>query len=151
MGEPEYIVTKSQILYGVRWALEQSITNNTIIKELMVEAENEIETILEDDCDEYVNEKALQEVIEKQNGIIEKLSKKLEDVFPKSGWAVVNLNGNIYKCIIVECEVNALYPGAGRDPYGWIIPTQGRQMHTFKVVEEIGIRHTGRMEQEQGR
>ena len=54
MNEPEYIVTKSQILNGVRWSIEQSISNNTIIRELMTVIENEIETILEDDCMEFV-------------------------------------------------------------------------------------------------
>lgn len=53
MSEVRYIVKKSQILNGVRWSLEQSISNNTIIRELMTVIENEIETILEDDCEEY--------------------------------------------------------------------------------------------------
>lgn len=56
MREPEYIVSKSQILNGVRWSLERSISNNTIIRELMTVIENEIETILEDDCMEFVME-----------------------------------------------------------------------------------------------
>ena len=56
MNEPEYIVAKSQILNGVRWSLERSISNNIIIRELMTVIENEIETILEDDCMEFVME-----------------------------------------------------------------------------------------------
>ena len=51
MKEEKYIVKKSQILNGVRWALEINISNSTIVKELMTVVENEIETILEDDCD----------------------------------------------------------------------------------------------------
>lgn len=53
MSEVRYIVKKSQILNGVEWAIEQSISNNTIVRELMSVVENEIETILEDDCEEY--------------------------------------------------------------------------------------------------
>lgn len=56
MSESKYIVTKSQILNGVRWSLERNISNNTIIRELMTGIENEIETILEDDCMEFVME-----------------------------------------------------------------------------------------------
>ncbi len=56
MDEAKYIVTKSQILNGVEWAIEQSISNNTIIRELMTVVENEIETILEDDCEKFVEE-----------------------------------------------------------------------------------------------
>ena len=53
MSESKYIVTKSQILNGVRWSLEQSISNNTIIRELMIVIGNEIDTVLEDDCEEF--------------------------------------------------------------------------------------------------
>lgn len=53
MSEAQYIVRKSQILNGVEWAIEQSISNNSIVRELMSVVENEIETILEDDCEEY--------------------------------------------------------------------------------------------------
>lgn len=53
MSEAKYIATKSQILNGVEWAIEQSISNNTIVRELMTVVENEIETILEDDCEVY--------------------------------------------------------------------------------------------------
>ena len=56
MDEAKYIVAKSQILNGVEWAIEQSISNNTIIRELMTVVENEIETILEDDCEEFNEE-----------------------------------------------------------------------------------------------
>ena len=53
MSEVRYIVKKSQILNGVRFGIEQSIRNEKIVRELMPEIENEIETILEDDCEEY--------------------------------------------------------------------------------------------------
>lgn len=56
MTHRKYIVTEDQILNGVEWAIEQSISNNTIVRELMTVVENEIETILEDDCEEFNEE-----------------------------------------------------------------------------------------------
>lgn len=53
MSEAQYIVRKSQILNGVRFGIEQSIRNEKIVRELMSEIENDVETILEDDCEEY--------------------------------------------------------------------------------------------------
>ena len=60
MSGVRYIVKKSQILNGVRFGIEQSIRNEKIVRELMSEVENDVETILEDDCEEYddsLNEK----------------------------------------------------------------------------------------------
>lgn len=53
MAEKQYIVTQAQMLNAVKWALGTVIDNNVILNELMVPVENEIETMLEDDCDEY--------------------------------------------------------------------------------------------------
>lgn len=48
----KYIVTKERILKGVRYALEISIQNEKVVDILMKDVVMEIETILEDDCDE---------------------------------------------------------------------------------------------------
>ena len=53
MKEPKYIVTGKQIISNVRCALEDHITNGTIIRELMVSIKNNIWSLLEDDCEEY--------------------------------------------------------------------------------------------------
>ena len=53
MNEPKYIVTQRQIISTIKSALEDNISNPTIIKELMVSIENNVETVLEDDCEEY--------------------------------------------------------------------------------------------------
>lgn len=53
MNEPKYIVTGEQIISYVRCALEDHITNGTIIRELMTSIENNIWTLLEDKCEEY--------------------------------------------------------------------------------------------------
>ena len=55
-SETAYIVTKSEILYGVRHALECDFAKTAIVDLLMINVENEIETILEDDCDEMTDE-----------------------------------------------------------------------------------------------
>lgn len=51
-NEPKYIVKKSQILNGVRWALECDIKKSKIVDLLMLNIELSIETILKDYCDE---------------------------------------------------------------------------------------------------
>ena len=53
MTHRKYIVEGEQIISTIKPALEQHITNNTIIRELMVSIENNIWTVLEDDCEEY--------------------------------------------------------------------------------------------------
>ena len=54
--EVEYIVTKSDILNAVRYALECDIAKSAIVDLLMKNVEDEIETILEDDCEEMTDE-----------------------------------------------------------------------------------------------
>ena len=56
MTHRKYIVEGEQIISTVESALEDHITNNTIIRELMVSIENNIWTVLEDDCEEVTEE-----------------------------------------------------------------------------------------------
>ena len=53
MSRIQYIVTENQILSTIESALEKHITNPTIISELMVSIKNNVETVLEDDCEVY--------------------------------------------------------------------------------------------------
>lgn len=53
MAEKQYIVTQAQMLNAVKWALGTVIDNDVILNELMTPIENEIETVLVDDCEEY--------------------------------------------------------------------------------------------------
>ena len=55
-GETEYIVTKSDILNAVRYALECDFSKSAIVDLLMKDIEEEIETVLEDDCEEMTDE-----------------------------------------------------------------------------------------------
>ena len=54
MTHEKYIVEGKQIIDTVKSALEDNIQNSTIIMELMVSIENNIWTVLEDDCQEFV-------------------------------------------------------------------------------------------------
>lgn len=56
MTHRKYIVEGEQIISTVKSALEEHITNNTIIRELMASIENNIWTVLEDDCEEFIDE-----------------------------------------------------------------------------------------------
>ena len=56
LGQTEYIVTKAQIFNAVRFGLECEFETTAIIDLLMKNIENEIETVLEDDCDEMTDE-----------------------------------------------------------------------------------------------
>lgn len=56
MTHRKFIVEGEQIVGTVRRALEDNMQNSTIIKELMVSIENNIWTVLEDDCDEFIEE-----------------------------------------------------------------------------------------------
>lgn len=56
MTHRKFIVEGEQIIGTVKSALEQHITNNTIIRELMVSIENNVWTVLEDDCMEFIGE-----------------------------------------------------------------------------------------------
>lgn len=55
-GETEYIVTKAEIFNAVRYALECDFSKTAIVDLLMKNIENEIETVLEDDCEEMTDE-----------------------------------------------------------------------------------------------
>jgi hypothetical protein len=53
MKEPKYIVTKSDILNSVRFAIERLLSNDLIITELTEMIGEEIQDTLEQDCEEY--------------------------------------------------------------------------------------------------
>ena len=53
MNEPKYIVTKSDILNSVRFAIERLLSNDLIITELTEMIGEEIQDTLEQDCEEY--------------------------------------------------------------------------------------------------
>lgn len=55
-GQTEYIVTKSDIFNAVRFALECDFPRTAIVDLLMKKIEEEIETVLEDDCEEMTDE-----------------------------------------------------------------------------------------------
>ena len=52
MNEPKFIVSKKQILSAVKYALELNIQEQRIVDILMHDIEDEIETVLYDDCEE---------------------------------------------------------------------------------------------------
>lgn len=53
MTHRKFIVEGEQIISTIKSALKDHITNNTIIRELMTSIENNVWTVLEDDCEEY--------------------------------------------------------------------------------------------------
>ena len=53
MSRTQYIVTESQIISTVESALKEHIANSIIVMELMKIIKNNVETILEDDCEVY--------------------------------------------------------------------------------------------------
>lgn len=58
--EKEYIVTKKQILNAVEYTLGIFLSDTDeakkILRMIMAEVEKEVETVLEDDCDEMTEE-----------------------------------------------------------------------------------------------
>ena len=56
MTHRKFIVEGEQIISTVKSALEDNIQNRTIITELMTSIENNIWTVLEDDCGEFNEE-----------------------------------------------------------------------------------------------
>ena len=56
MTHRKYIVEGEQIISTIKSALEDNIQNRTIITELMTSIENNIWTVLEDDCEEFIDE-----------------------------------------------------------------------------------------------
>lgn len=53
MNEPKFIISVKQILNAVKYALELNIQELNIVDILMHSVENEIETVVYDDCEEY--------------------------------------------------------------------------------------------------
>ena len=53
MSEPKFIISEKQILNAVKYALELNIQEQKIVDILMHDVEDEIETVLYDDCEEY--------------------------------------------------------------------------------------------------
>ena len=53
MNEPKFIITEKQILNAVKYALELNIQESRIVDILMHDVEDEIDTVLYDDCEEY--------------------------------------------------------------------------------------------------
>lgn len=56
MSETKFIVSEKQILNAVKYALELNIQEQRIVDILMHDVEDEIETVLYDDCEEYTAE-----------------------------------------------------------------------------------------------
>lgn len=56
MTHRKFIVEGEQIISTIKSALEDNIQNSTIIRELMVSIEDNIWTVLEDDCEEFNEE-----------------------------------------------------------------------------------------------
>ena len=53
MSVPKFIVSEIQIIRAVKYALELNIQEKRIVDILMHDIEDEIETVLYDDCEEY--------------------------------------------------------------------------------------------------
>ena len=53
MSEPKFIISEKQILSSVKYALELNIQERRIVDILMHDIEDEIETVLYDDCTDY--------------------------------------------------------------------------------------------------
>ena len=52
MNEPKFIISEKQILNAVKYALELNIQEQRIVDILMHDVEDEIDTVLYDDCEE---------------------------------------------------------------------------------------------------
>ena len=53
MNETKFIISEKQILKAVKYALELNIQEQRLVDILMHDVEDEIETVLYDDCEEY--------------------------------------------------------------------------------------------------
>jgi len=58
MTETKFIISEKQILNAVKYALELNIQESRIVDILMHDVEDEIETVLYDDCEEYKVERS---------------------------------------------------------------------------------------------
>lgn len=52
MNEPKFIISEKQILNAVKYALELNIQEQRIVDILMHDVEDELDTVLYDDCEE---------------------------------------------------------------------------------------------------
>lgn len=59
MNETKFIISEKQILNAVKYALELNIQEQRIVDILMHDVEDEIETVLYDDCEEYESEEEI--------------------------------------------------------------------------------------------
>ena len=53
MSETKFIISEKQILKAVKYALELNIQEQRIVDILMHDVEDEMDTVLNDDCEEY--------------------------------------------------------------------------------------------------
>ena len=53
MNVPKFIISEKQIISAVKFALELNIQEQRIVDIIMHDVEDEIETVLYDDCEEY--------------------------------------------------------------------------------------------------
>ena len=53
MSETKFIISEKQILNAVKYALELNIQEQRIVDILMHDVEDEMETVLYDDCEKY--------------------------------------------------------------------------------------------------
>lgn len=53
MSETKFIVTRKQILDAVKYALELDIQEQRIVDILLYDIDDELDTVLHDDCEEY--------------------------------------------------------------------------------------------------
>ena len=53
MSETKFIVTRKQIRNAVKYALELNIQEQRIVDILLHDIEDELDTVLYDDCEEY--------------------------------------------------------------------------------------------------
>lgn len=61
MSETKFIVSEKQILNAVKYALELNIQEQRIVDILMHDIEDELDTVLYDDCEEYKAESEVQD------------------------------------------------------------------------------------------
>lgn len=56
MSVKKYIVSANQILSSIESSINDNIENKNIVRELMLGIENNVWTVLEDDCMEFISE-----------------------------------------------------------------------------------------------
>lgn len=56
MTHRKFIVEGEQLISSIKCALDENISNHIIVKELMKNIENNVWTVLEDDCEEFIDE-----------------------------------------------------------------------------------------------